>query len=63
MAAEREDVTLRSGQARKFREIKAGLEESLGYEPTNTRVIGHLLEHYDGPHWRGPRRTAADPRE
>jgi len=51
MATEREDVTLRSGQARKFREIKSNLEERLGYQPTNTRVVGHLLENYDGPHW------------
>jgi len=50
MATEREDVTLRSGQARKFREIKGNLETEVGYEVTKTRVIGHLLEHYDGPH-------------
>lgn len=51
MATAREDVTLRSGQARKFREIKDNLEDELEYEVTKTRVIGHLLEHYDGPHW------------
>lgn len=51
MATEREDVTLRSGQARKFREIKQNLEEDLDYEVTKTRVIGHLLEHYEGPNW------------
>jgi len=51
MATEREDITLRGGQARKFREIKESLEGEVGYEITRNRVIGHLLEHYDGPHW------------
>ena len=49
MAAERESIDLYSGQARRFRELKKDLETELGYEPTNTRVVDHLFEHYDGP--------------
>ena len=49
MATEREDIALYGGQARRFRELRDELTGELGYEPTNPRTIGHLLEHYDGP--------------
>jgi hypothetical protein len=49
MATENEHIHLRGGQARRFRQLKHELEERLGYEPTKTRVAGHLLEHYEGP--------------
>lgn len=49
MATERESIDLYSGQARRFRELRDGLEQELGYQPTKPRVVGHLLEHYDGP--------------
>lgn len=49
MAVENESIKLYGGQARKFRELKDQLELRLGYEPTNARTVGHLLEHYDGP--------------
>jgi len=50
MATERENVDLYGGQARRFRDLRDALEEDLGYEPSKPRVVGHLLEHYDGPH-------------
>lgn len=50
MATENEHLKLYGGQARRFRKLRDELEEELGYEPTNPRVLGHLLEHYDGPH-------------
>jgi len=50
MATERETIALYGGQARRFRELREELAEELGYEPTKPRVVGHLLEHYDGPH-------------
>jgi len=49
MATERENIDLHGGQAERFREIQDGLEDKLGYRPTKPRVVGHLLEHYDGP--------------
>lgn len=49
MATESESIKLHGGQARRFRELREDLEEELGYTPTRPRVIGHLLEHYDGP--------------
>lgn len=49
MAKESIHVQLHGGQARRFEQLKDDLEEKLGWEPTNTRVAGHLLEHYDGP--------------
>jgi len=49
MATESEHVQMHGGQARQFRKLADDLEGKLGYEPTNTRVLGHLLEHYDGP--------------
>jgi len=49
MTSQREDLTLYGGQAERFRELREALNERLGYEPTKPRVLGHLLEHYDGP--------------
>lgn len=49
MATEKESLTLHGGQARRFRELREDLTEELGYEPTKPRVLGHLLEYYDGP--------------
>jgi len=50
MATESESLKLHGGQARRFRELREELEEELGYTPTKPRVVGHLLEHYGGPH-------------
>lgn len=50
MATERENIDLHGGQAKRFREIREALADDLGYQPTKPRVVGHLLEHYDGPH-------------
>lgn len=49
MTKPRENIDLYGGQAERFRELRDDLEARLGYEPTKPRVIGHLLEHYDGP--------------
>jgi len=49
MTRSKEDLSLYGGQAERFRELRDALEEELGYEPTKPRVIGHLLEHYEGP--------------
>jgi len=50
MATERENIDLHGGQAQRFRDLRDALEDDLGYRPTKPRVVGHLLEHYDGPH-------------
>lgn len=49
MTKPRENIDLYGGQAERFRELREALAEDLGYEPTKPRVVGHLIEHYDGP--------------
>jgi hypothetical protein len=49
MAKKRENLDLYGGQAELFRELKDELADELGYQPTNPRTLGHLIEHYDGP--------------
>lgn len=36
-------ITLYSGKADRFEEIKAELADELGYEPSNPEVIGHMM--------------------
>jgi len=49
MTTQREDVALYGGKAEVFRELQDELEDRTGYEPTKPEVVGHLIEHYDGP--------------
>jgi hypothetical protein len=49
MTQPREDVSMYGGLAEQFRELREELEEDLGYQPTKTRTMSHLIEHYDGP--------------
>jgi len=49
MTKPREDLTLYGGRAERFRELRDDLEDRLGYRPSRPRVIGHLLEYYEGP--------------
>lgn len=45
----RRQITLRNEKAEQFDRIKQKIADRVGYEPTNTEVVTHLLMHYDGP--------------
>jgi len=49
MTSSRENISLYGGKADRFREFQDHLEDRLGYAPTKPEVVGHLIEHYDGP--------------
>lgn len=42
----RADITLRGGKAERAEELKADVEESLGYEITWPRFMGELMRVY-----------------
>jgi hypothetical protein len=42
-----ERIKLHSGREQRFQEIKENLEERLGYEPSNPRVVDELLEAWE----------------
>ncbi len=43
----RVDITLRSGKAERFIEIKQELADELGYEPSRPEVLGYLMAESD----------------
>jgi len=43
-------IKLYSGREERFLEIKENLEERLGHEPTNPRVVDELLEAWGDGH-------------
>lgn len=41
-----ERIKLHGGRGDRFAEIREELEERLGYEPSNTEVVGRLMEEW-----------------
>lgn len=50
----RRQISLYNEKAEEFDKIKEAMEDRLGYEPSNTDVVQHLIMHYDGPISRDP---------
>lgn len=48
MPSKRLPITLRGGQAERFEEIKAEIEEAVGHEVNRTRVVSELMLDFDG---------------
>lgn len=43
----RVSISLHSGRAERFREIRDELEDELGYEPSYAETVGHLMREFD----------------